>query len=144
MNDFFTKIARRQFCRVVFVAGFFTMAEAAAMAADTNHPVEQYVEGEVIVTFNPGYSLATAKQAVTTRGMEFSQRLSGLPQTRGKEFGLVRNKNRKTADLINELKQDPTVESAEPNYLRWVNAVPATRTGIFTNLLGLQNNGQGY
>ena len=52
----------------------------------------------------------------------------------------MRDKHRTTAELIAELSQDPTVELAEPNYLRWVTGTPNDTQ--FTNLWGLQNTGQ--
>jgi hypothetical protein len=54
---------------------------------------------------------------------------------------LVHAQNRTTAQLIAELSRDPAVETAEPNYLRWVTTAPPNDT-LFTNLWAMQNTGQ--
>ena len=65
---------------------------------------------------------------------------AGLSSHFGKHFGLVHDDNRTTAELIAELSLDPAVESAEPNYLRWVTSAP--NDCLFTNLWALHNTGQ--
>jgi subtilisin family serine protease len=69
-----------------------------------------------------------------------TQHYAELSRHRGRHSGLVRAKNRTTAELIAELNQDPAVELAEPNYLRWVTGTP--NDTLFTNLWGLRNTGQ--
>jgi len=55
-------------------------------------------------------------------------------------MGMVRNRAKTTAALISELKSDPTVESVEPNYLRYTSALPNDTR--FNELWALRNNGQ--
>ena len=108
--------------------------------ADTNHPAQTYVEGEVIVTFKPSVNLNAAQQALGNHSLPLTQHYAELSRHRGRHSGLVRAKNRTTAELIAELNQDPAVELAEPNYLRWVTGTP--NDTLFTNLWGLRNTGQ--
>ena len=108
---------------------FFQGASAALLVlglnigaawADTGHPAQAYVEGEVIVTFKPPVTLNAAQQALGGHSLALTKHFAGLSRERGRHTGLVRAKNRTTAELIAELSQDPAVELAEPNYLRWV------------------------
>ena len=108
--------------------------------ADTSHPAQTYVEGEVIVTFKPSVNLNAAQQALGNHSLPLTQHYAELSRHRGRHSGLVRAKNRTTAELIAELNQDPAVELAEPNYLRWVTSTP--NDTLFTNLWGLRNTGQ--
>ena len=108
--------------------------------ADTNHPAQAYVEGEVIVTFKPSVNLNAAQQALGSHSLPLTKHYAELSRYRGRHTGLVRAKNRTTAELIAELNQDPAVELAEPNYLRWVTGTP--NDTLFTNLWGLRNTGQ--
>jgi len=128
---------------------FFQGASAALLVlglnigaawADTGHPAQAYVEGEVIVTFKPPVTLNAAQQALGGHSLALTKHFAGLSRERGRHTGLVRAKNRTTAELIAELSRDPAVELAEPNYLRWVTGAP--NDTLFTNLWGLQNTGQ--
>ena len=81
-----------------------------------------------------------AQQALGRHSLALTEHYAELSRDRGRHTGLVRGKNRTTAELIAELNQDPAVELAEPNYLRWVTGAP--NDTLFTNLWGLQNTGQ--
>ncbi|MEI6084725.1 MAG: S8 family serine peptidase [Verrucomicrobiota bacterium] len=86
-------------------------------------PPADYVEGEVIVTYKAAQNLA-ARQRV------------------GQRTRLIRAPGRTTKELIAELKQDPTVETVEPNYLRWFSVAAPTNDPSFAQLWGLHNTGQ--
>jgi subtilisin family serine protease len=109
--------------------------------AGPNHPATEYVEGDAIVTFKSSATLTTAQQTLAGHSLAWHRHFAGLSRHRGKETGLVHAQNRTTAELIAELSRDPAVETAEPNYLRWVTTTPPNDT-YFTNLWGLQNTGQ--
>ncbi|MGA2684936.1 MAG: S8 family serine peptidase [Verrucomicrobiota bacterium] len=109
--------------------------------ASPTHPDTQYVEGDAIVTFKSSITLTNAQQVLAGHALVWKQHFAGLSRHRGKETGLVHAQNRTTAQLIAELKNDPNVETAEPNYLRWVATTPPNDT-YFTNLWALQNTGQ--
>lgn len=101
---------------------------------------QEYVEGEVIVTFKPAVSLNGARQALGKRSLKLKEHFAELSRQRGRQFGLVSEKSRTTAELIKELKSDPTVETVEPNYLRWINAAQPDDS-LFSEMWGLQNTG---
>jgi subtilisin family serine protease len=109
--------------------------------ATAGHPAQEYVEGDVIVTFKPSVTLTAAQQALNIHSLVFQKHFTELSRHRGKQTGLVHVKNRTTAELIAELSRDPAVETAEPNYLRWVTSATPNDT-FFTNLWALQNTGQ--
>ncbi len=114
---------------------------AWALHAAPARAADDYVEGEVLVTFKGGVATETAQAALGRKSLGLTQKFELLSQRRQKVFGMVREKKRKTADLIADLKQDPDVETVEPNYLRHVSAVVSTDPD-FSKLWGLQNTGQ--
>lgn len=99
-----------------------------------------YVEGEVIVTFKEGASLARAEAVLKNRSAAFSRRFDGLSEKRRRQTGLVRDTTRSTAALIAALRDDPAVESVEPNYLRHVRTAP--NDPRFGEQWALRNTGQ--
>ncbi len=109
--------------------------------AGSAHPAVAYVEGEAMVTFKPLVTATNAERVLAGHTLGWDRHFSGLSRHLGRETGLVRAKNRTTTELIAELNRDPAVESAEPNYLRWVTTRPPNDT-YFTNLWALQNTGQ--
>ena len=131
---------KKTFYRGVSAAFLILGLTVGGAWADTNHPAQSYVEGEVIVTFKPSVDLNAAQQALGNHSLPLTQHYAELSRHRGRHSGLVRAKNRTTAELIAELNQDPAVELAEPNYLRWVTGTP--NDTLFTNLWGLRNTGQ--
>jgi subtilisin family serine protease len=131
---------KKTFYRGVSAAFLILGLTVGGAWADTNHPAQAYVEGEVIVTFKPSVDLNAAQQALGNHSLPLTQHYAELSRHRGRHSGLVRAKNRTTAELIAELNQDPAVELAEPNYLRWVTGTP--NDTLFTNLWGLRNTGQ--
>jgi subtilisin family serine protease len=114
---------------------------SAASASPTPHPAVQFVEGDAIVTFKPSADLAAAQRGLKRHSLQFSRHFAFLSQQRGRHSGLVHAGDRTTAQLLAELAADPQVESAEPNYLRWISSsVP--NDSSFYQLWGLQNTGQ--
>ena len=104
------------------------------------HLPQEYVEGDVLITFKPGASLTAGTNALARHSLNLKKHFPELSRLRGKHSGLVHDNSRTTAQLMAELQADPAVESVEPNYLRWVSAVP--NDPLFTNLWGLQNTAQ--
>lgn len=109
--------------------------------AGPNHPATEYVEGDAIVTFKPSIDLTGAQQVLAGHTLVWHRHFAGFSRQWGKQTGLVHANNRTTAQLIAELSRDPAVETAEPNYLRWVTTMTPNDT-YFTNLWALQNTGQ--
>jgi subtilisin family serine protease len=128
--------------KLVLVAVPIMSLAVAVTSAGAARPVEEYVEGEVIITFKPSVTLNAAQQALGGHSLALTKHFAGLSRDRGRHSGLVRATNRTTAELIAELSRDPAVELAEPNYLRWVTGGHAPNDALFTNLWGLQNIGQ--
>ena len=104
------------------------------------HPMQEYVEGDVLITFKPGADLAAGTNALARHSLALKKHFAELSRLRGKHSGLAHDNTRTTAQLIAELQADPAVETAEPNYLRWVTGIP--NDTLFTNLWGLHNTGQ--
>jgi subtilisin family serine protease len=101
---------------------------------------QDYVEGEVIVTFKPGVAFNGAQQALRNHSAGFTKHFAELSRMRGKHFGLVRDQKRTTAQLIAGLSKDPAVETVETNYLRWISAAPPNDP-LFNQMWSLQNTG---
>ena len=102
---------------------------------------EQYLEGDVLVTFKAAFDWPSAQTALAAHGLAFARQFGFLSAQQGRLCGLIRAPGRMTAALIAELLLDPAVETAEPNYWRWVcGRVP--NDPMFPQLWGLQNTGQ--
>lgn len=125
----------RRFCLRLLTALLSFMAALAQAQTRT-----EQVEGEVIVTFKATATRRSAESALERRSLRFERHFPELSALRRKPMGLVRKLGRKTQDLIQELKADPTVETVEPNYLRWVKATPNDTR--FNELWALRNTGQ--
>jgi subtilisin family serine protease len=100
----------------------------------------EYVEGEVIVTFKSTVTQHTAESALQRRSLRFQRHYGELSSLRRKPMGLVRNTGKKTRQLISELQNDPAIESVEPNYLRYIKAIP--NDSRFSEQWSLRNTGQ--
>jgi subtilisin family serine protease len=127
------QIKRFLFCMLI---GLTSVAWAGA-----NHPAQEYIEGDVLVTFKPSASVLAVQQSIAAHSLVFKKLFPELSRHQGKQIGLVHVKNRTTLELIQELSQDPAVETAEPNYLRWVTS-ETPNDALFTNLWALENTGQ--
>ncbi len=110
--------------------------------AATVHRETEYVESEVLVTFKTSASLPAARAALGGRSLELAKHFAWLSERRGRPCGLVRAAGRTTADLIAELKRDPSIETVEPNYLRWTCAGSQPNDALFGQLWGFQNTAQ--
>lgn len=109
--------------------------------AGSGHPATEYVPGDAIVTFKPSVTLANAERRLAGHSLVWKLHFAHLSEFRGRQTGLVHAENRTTTQLIAELKNDPDVETAEPNYLRWVATAPPNDM-LFGNQWALQNTGQ--
>ncbi|MBX3741006.1 MAG: S8 family serine peptidase [Akkermansiaceae bacterium] len=115
------------------------LATAFSMMASAKE--DPYVEGEVLVTFRADVPEAAARTKMAGRKMRLAETYDRVGASRGKLHGMVRDKSRTTAALIAELKADPSVETAEPNYLRKVSFI-RPNDPHFPKLWGLENTGQ--
>ena len=101
-----------------------------------------FVEGEAIVTFKAAADEGAAQRVLAGRGAVWVKHFADLSRYRGRHTGLVRGAGLSTADLIAGLEQEPLVESAEPNYLRWGLGDSPPNDPLFGQLWALQNTGQ--
>jgi len=112
------------------------------LAADARAggPPADYVAGEALVIFKSTTSAPAAATATTRHRLKTIRSFPGI--SRQRQHCHVRSSNQSTAELIAELQLDPTVELAEPNYLRHVSSIPTPNDPSFTNLWALHNTGQ--
>jgi subtilisin family serine protease len=130
-----------QTTRVLATAVCVLLGLTISVSARSTPPSVDYVEGDAIVTFKPSVNSTAAEQRLASHALRWKRHFAELSHVRGRETGLVHANNRTTAALIAELKRDPHVETAEPNYLRWpANASP--NDSYFTYQWNLQNTGQ--
>ena len=118
------------------------MLATGATRAGAPPPAPEYVEGEVLVTFKESVGLDSARQALAQHAVELRKHFHWLSEQRHRVFTHLRSRTRTTAALIAELKQDPNVETVEPNYLRRRCDMPAPNDPLFPQLWALQNTGQ--
>jgi subtilisin family serine protease len=131
----------RQTARTLLAALSVFFSLTIGVSASSTPPAAEYIAGDVIVTFKPSVGSATAEQRLASHALVWKRHFAGLSRFRGRETGLVHAKSRTTEALIAELKQDPDVETAEPNYLRWA-ASPTPNDTYFSYQWDLQNTGQ--
>src|ERR1700734_2499687 len=84
----------------VSVAFMMLSLMANVMWARAGHLATEYVEGDVIVTFKRSVTMTIAQQTLASHSLVFQRHFAELSRHRGKETGLVRAKNRTTAELI--------------------------------------------
>ncbi|MDE3100400.1 MAG: S8 family serine peptidase [Verrucomicrobiota bacterium] len=123
------------------LAASLTLWVAAGAWTAGAHPAEAYVPGDVIVTFKPSVGPVTVRERLTGHSLVWKHFFARLSRFRGCQTGLVHAASRTTPELMAELLHDPDVETAEPNYLRWVTGATPNDT-FFTNQWALQNTGQ--
>ncbi|MDH4445660.1 MAG: S8 family serine peptidase [Akkermansiaceae bacterium] len=102
---------------------------------------DEYVAGEALVTFKPNVQSITATTTLNRNSIELAETYDKISMHHQRVVGLVRNRQMSTPQLIQTLKADPNVETAEPNYIRRVFAPPPNDTD-FSKLWGLRNTGQ--
>jgi subtilisin family serine protease len=123
--------------QAMLCAGVALSAQAAMPNTSTN-----YVQGEVLVTFNSSLDWSAAKSAMAGHSLQIAKHYAFLSERTGRQLALVRATNMTTAALLAELGPDPAVAVVEPNYIRWAAASAAPNDPLFGRLWGLQNTGQ--
>jgi len=127
--------ARGLLVGVAGVLGWLAVTVAQAGAAD------DFVEGEVLVTWRTTTTLEGAKTSAARHVAELSHHFAWLSDHHHRVMGVVRSGKRSTAAMIKEMRDDPEVLVAEPNYIRHVSTPPPNDT-YYGNLWGLNNTGQ--
>jgi len=100
-----------------------------------------FVEGEVIVTWRSTTTLEGAKTSAGRHAAELGRHFAWLSNHHHQVMGVVRSGKRSTAAMIKEMRDDPEVLVAEPNYIRHVSTLQPNDP-YFGNLWGLNNTGQ--
>jgi subtilisin family serine protease len=113
-----------------------------ATSARAALPTADYVEGEVLVRFNATQTLVTAQEVAARHGLTLVRHFGWLSAHEGQVIGLLRSTTQNTAGLLAELKSEPAITFAEPNYLRWATDLRLPNDPQFGQLWGLQNTGQ--
>lgn len=117
-------------------------ALAAAIPAASPAAAPEYVPGDVLVMFKPATTDAAAALSATSRGAFVSRQYRWLSEKRRQKTVLMHSDSKTTAALIAELRRDPQVETAEPNYLRKVSAAYTFNDPRYGELWALHNTGQ--
>src|SRR5262245_65765853 len=94
-------------------------------------PKNSYVEGEVLVSFKRSTSLEVSKNILRNHSLDLAKHYGLLSEKLHQPVGLIKTKNRTTAELLAELKEEPQVESVEPNYLRWTSDATVPNDPLF-------------
>jgi subtilisin family serine protease len=126
-------------CIKVFACSLIIGLTAAASIAAPRMP--EYVEGEAIVSFKPSVDVGSARTALSRRSIALTKHFAFLSEKHHRNMGLVRMPGRTTAELVAELKKDPLVATAEPNYIRRF-SIHLPNDFRFSELWGLRNTGQ--
>ena len=113
------------------------LAGALAQAA----VAAEFVEGEVIVTYRQNVLLGTARASAGRHAAKMAKHFGWLSAHQQQVIAVVSSTTKSTAALIAELKNDPDVLVAEPNYLRQVSALEPNDPS-FNKLWALKNSGQ--
>jgi subtilisin family serine protease len=94
------------------------------------------IPGQIIIKYKRGRMSANAKQALAER--------HNMRQARHIQFADLHiyrlGEARKSKEILRELRQDASIEYAEPDYLLKIDAQPADNS--FSKLWGLNNTGQ--
>lgn len=99
-----------------------------------------YAPDEVIVIYKPHMSEGQIKSLHSSKGMreEGSFFISNKKDKKARRIKI--KKNTTVEETIEELKKNPNVEHAQPNYIRYFNATP--NDTHFGQMWGLHNTGQ--
>jgi subtilisin family serine protease len=120
-----------------FAAAIELQPKEAPSDSETIH-VENtlpYVPGEILVKYRPSATTATKNNITTMHGLTEKREIIGIGTTL---FKLPQGLDVESA--LNQLKDDPSVEYAEPNYYAYPTATP--NDPAFSSQWGLNNVGQ--
>lgn len=117
----------KMFLRVMFItAVFLCSGYFVCSASETPKEKNNYIDGEVLVKYRENrINLQTDKN---TKKAELLQKRSGLKkikELKNLNMRLLRSDEKSTEELLIELKNDPEVEYAVPNYKRYLTVNPS-------------------
>lgn len=128
---------RRILALICFLVLFMSSAAFGATNKTTPKEKDNWVEGEVIVTWKAGKN-GSARSALSA-GAE-ARTFSALSEAAGRRVEHLRVPGKTTEELLRELSADSRVESVSPNYIIRAFAVP--NDPFFSRQWGLSNTGQ--
>lgn len=119
------------------LAGPGSAAHAAQhRGAASGMPGEDYVAGEVLVTFEEQASATARADAVRAKG----DAMGAGPESRSSMKSVAVGSNRTVAEAVRAYRNDPDVRHAQPNYLYRAQRTP--NDPHYDTLWGLNNRGQ--
>lgn len=100
-----------------------------------------YARGQLIVKLKATTDVTDIETLAQSHGLKLrSLHRADTTRTRKGHMVLLSHPTRTTAQLLSDLKNDPTVEYAEPNYIKQLSSLP--NDPDFNLLWGLHNTGQ--
>lgn len=106
------------------VAGSGLEENVSQPAAKVSGREAQYAEGEVLVKFKPGNTLAGAAVLAAGLSVDGVREFRILSKLRERPYLLFRSARHSTAELLAALQADPEVEAVSPNYRRRLQRLP--------------------
>lgn len=100
---------------------------------------KNYIQGQVLVKFKKGTSIRQKNSIKREAGLKKTLRILGV-KNKSKLYLLALKPGIKVAEAIKELKNDPNVVTAEPNYLRKLNYMPNDPEFLNSNQWALNNS----
>lgn len=108
-----------------------TPEESSKIGEDSSLP---YVEGDVFVQYKTNLrTRSTPDRALSGKGLKIKEKM----RTQGAYIVSADQSDKTTADIIQELRQDPTVEYVQPNFIYRTQSIPNDTN--FQELWGLHN-----
>ncbi len=102
---------------------------------------DRFVEGEVLITFKPDVATGMMATTLARHALGLTEHYDGISARQRSNCGMIRGKGRTTAQLIADLKADPSVAIVEPNYLRHISTTTPNDPD-FAKQWGFSNTGQ--
>jgi subtilisin family serine protease len=125
-------------CGAILVLGLLPLWASATTITSTN----SYVEGEALVKYRQVLDSDSVRQAVSHHSAVLLKHFEVLSKAMGGSYAHLRSSSLSTAALLAELRADPGVEVAEPNYIRRIHAMRPPNDTYLQRLWGLHNTGQ--
>ena len=132
--------------RIARFLGLFVIATWVALSSSPLNATvvapSQYVEGEVLVQFNPEVSHSSALASAAAQQLTVAKDYTWLSAHLGRIVFCLRGTGQTTAQILSALQNDPSVFLVEPNFIRWVTDSRPPNDPGFGLLWGLRNTGQ--
>lgn len=129
-------------CRWLIAAGL-AVSVLQGFSATPAEDEPLVMEGEALVIYRNDTNFRGVTQEREVNGRQMLREFRQLGRRTGKTHALIGSKTQSTAELIQALQDDPTIEHVEPNYIRsFCASPPSTDDPFLSNLWALGNTGQ--